>query len=391
MSGRCVVILSSPRSGSSLTARIVNMLGVYLGESQVFTEANQYNPRGYWEHESIVAINNELMSRLGYDYADAGASWTAQPDLADGWETDTALSDIRSKALQLVEREFAGYETWGWKDPRACFTLPFWKTILPALRCIVLVRNPVDTASSIQRMCNCSFERGLFLWALHLEQAFRSIGSEPHHIIDAEAWNGDWRGELGRLAQFLGVARLATDAEVLSSVHGLIDRSLWHHHASLKALRAAGDLFEGRMFSDCDETLALLETEAALGDKVKRELEHADWKKKTALASGDIEQCLPCGSRLVLVDDEALGDDIAGDREVQPFIERNGRYWGHPSDSDMAISEFERMHRRGIDFMVFTWPSFWWLACFPELNDYLRLRFRCVLQNDRLIIFDLRQ
>ena len=40
--------------------------------------------------------------------------------------------------------------------------------------------------------------------------------------------------------------------------------------------------------------------------------------------------------------------------------------------------------------MVFTWPAFWWLDAYPRLQRYLVAGFRCVLQNDRVVVFDLR-
>jgi hypothetical protein len=39
--------------------------------------------------------------------------------------------------------------------------------------------------------------------------------------------------------------------------------------------------------------------------------------------------------------------------------------------------------------IVFLWPSFWWLEHYAEFARYLRERFACVLENDRLVVFDL--
>jgi hypothetical protein len=41
--------------------------------------------------------------------------------------------------------------------------------------------------------------------------------------------------------------------------------------------------------------------------------------------------------------------------------------------------------------MVFGWPAFWWLEYYAELHRYLRGRFRCLLVNERIIVFDLRK
>ena len=39
--------------------------------------------------------------------------------------------------------------------------------------------------------------------------------------------------------------------------------------------------------------------------------------------------------------------------------------------------------------MIFTQQALWWLDYYAELRAYLRSRFRCVLENKRLVVFDL--
>ncbi len=77
-------------------------------------------------------------------------------------------------------------------------------------------------------------------------------------------------------------------------------------------------------------------------------------------------------------------------RDVLPFLERDGVYWGAPASDNEAITELERMRGRGCSFMVFSWLSFWWLDHYSGFRAYLRAHFRCVRENDCLIAFDLR-
>ena len=39
---------------------------------------------------------------------------------------------------------------------------------------------------------------------------------------------------------------------------------------------------------------------------------------------------------------------------------------------------------------MFAWPAFGWLDCRAAFDRYIRDHFPCLLQNDRLVIFDLR-
>jgi glycosyltransferase involved in cell wall biosynthesis len=92
----------------------------------------------------------------------------------------------------------------------------------------------------------------------------------------------------------------------------------------------------------------------------------------------------------ILVDmDEWGSGQLLEERQSIPFLEKNGLYWGPPPDDATATREVERLRRRGASFIVFGWPAFWWLDYYAEFNRYLRTKFHCVLENERLVVFDL--
>jgi glycosyltransferase involved in cell wall biosynthesis len=108
------------------------------------------------------------------------------------------------------------------------------------------------------------------------------------------------------------------------------------------------------------------------------------------MAIREVTALIPAGESFILVDEEQWGtvDDFA-DRNVLPFLERDGMYWGPPPDADTAIRELERVRQSGANFIVFGWPAFWWLDYYSGLKDYLHSDFNCILKNSRLIVFDL--
>jgi hypothetical protein len=69
------------------------------------------------------------------------------PLLSDGWELRPDLEDRRQRARKLVEREFGEVGLWGWKDLAICLTLAFWQTLLPHVRYVICIRNPLDAIS----------------------------------------------------------------------------------------------------------------------------------------------------------------------------------------------------------------------------------------------------
>ncbi|MUG98009.1 glycosyltransferase [Scytonema sp. UIC 10036] len=97
------------------------------------------------------------------------------------------------------------------------------------------------------------------------------------------------------------------------------------------------------------------------------------------------------GQNYILVDMDELGHhQLLENCQAIPFLEKEGVYWGPPNDDTIAIQEFERLHREGASFIVFAWPAFWWFDYYAKFASYLRSKFRCVLDSERLVVFDLR-
>ncbi|MEA2093020.1 MAG: hypothetical protein U9P11_00480, partial [Pseudomonadota bacterium] len=209
----------------------------------------------------------------------------------------------------------------------------------------------------------------------------------------------DWAVELERLALFLGNPGLADDADVQDAVRILVDKNLWHHRTSMQAVSMVNELYgqisAGGAFGEGDAqtvfqgALDCLGPEARDADAARKDRDWSQWQAMLDLASKELDHIIPPGSNLILVDDDCIGTQMINGRKITPFIERGGQYYGRPPDDVVAVNEFNRLHEAGAAFMAFVWPAHWWLDNFPGLNDHLRSRFRCILQNDRLVVFDL--
>lgn len=100
---------------------------------------------------------------------------------------------------------------------------------------------------------------------------------------------------------------------------------------------------------------------------------------------------IPSNQKFNLIDEQLLSSKhkvIAA--TALPFPEIDGEYWGPPADSTEAIAALERSRERGAGFIVFVAPAFWWLGHYVALDQYLRTGFRCVLDTEELVVFDLR-
>ena len=122
----------------------------------------------------------------------------------------------------------------------------------------------------------------------------------------------------------------------------------------------------------------------------KKYLEEIEWRQGLHQMSQAIAALIPPDEAFILVDQDKFGGMATAGRRAIPFLERDGQYWGAPPDDATAIRELERLRRSGASFVVFAWPAFWWLDHYVELREHLRSKFRCVMENDLLVAFDLR-
>ncbi len=114
-----------------------------------------------------------------------------------------------------------------------------------------------------------------------------------------------------------------------------------------------------------------------------------NWLKRLDPISYDINSVIPLGDTFILVDEETLETEVFGERQTIPFLEKDGIYWGPPPDDDTAIGELERLRRSGANFFVLPWPAFWWRDYYSRFYSHLRAKYCCVLETDRVVVFDL--
>lgn len=113
------------------------------------------------------------------------------------------------------------------------------------------------------------------------------------------------------------------------------------------------------------------------------------WHRLHAL-DREVSAIISPHEKFIFVDQDQLRKNIAAVHQAIPFTEKEGKYWGPPSDDTTAIQEAERLRKEGAAFVVVAWPGFWLLEYHKEWNQYLRSNFPCLLENENLVIFDLR-
>jgi hypothetical protein len=63
---RVICITGMARSGTSMVAKILNIMGLYLGPEESLILETDYNVNGCWEHKRLLEISNEITSSIGW-------------------------------------------------------------------------------------------------------------------------------------------------------------------------------------------------------------------------------------------------------------------------------------------------------------------------------------
>ena len=212
-----ICITGMHRSGTSLLARVVNLMGVHLGSPEDHLKANQANPTGYWEHRGVVRIANDVLAHLGGD-------WAGPPHLPPGWPSDPSLSPLRERATAVLDELRADAEVVGFKDPRACLVLPFWREVTEVDRVIACVRPPRAVVASLARRNDLSEAHVAALTSRYLSSL---VANAPElYLVDYQQLLSASPQVLGDLAAHLGLP--APSDEVVAEVAAFVRPDLDH-------------------------------------------------------------------------------------------------------------------------------------------------------------------
>lgn len=198
------------RSGTSATAGALQLSGVALGSRLLAAGAD--NPKGYFEHERAVRINERLLERLG-------SRWDDVRELPEAWRESEPAREALAAMDALIEEEFSGERLWALKDPRLCRLMPLWLEALRRrnVRPVVLfvARDPSEVAASLAARNGWTPALGELLWLRYMldaEAATRGLGRTA---IAYEALLADPLHSLGAAMERLGVDLPAPPAEAL--------------------------------------------------------------------------------------------------------------------------------------------------------------------------------
>lgn len=196
-------------------------------------------------------------------------------------------------------------------------------------------------------------------------------------------------------AYLLAVAPLAGRVRRVSTPQGLYRLHGDNHEASRTAYRMNQVLLEVYE-RQCVAMSEYLLREGLEVDPARWQSgnDRYDWRRKFRDAGCALLQLVPPGSTFVLIDDDQWdhywgSSEVLDRRYATPLLAPDGQFGPLPPDDTAAI-EAVRAHRAaGRELLVISWVAFWWLDHYPGLAVHLRSEYSCVLDDERLLAFDL--
>jgi hypothetical protein len=200
----CFCVLGMHRSGTSCLTGIMQNFDVELGE--VFTE-NLYNKKGNRENGRIVFLNDAVLATNGgaWDKPVAVTHWSSE----EASERDAIITQLQSRATLH----------WGFKDPRALFTLPFWLEAIGEINFIGTFRHPHRVAMSLNSRDDTPLETGWELWYAYNQRLLELAQNHRFPIADFDKEPDDYLDDtLAKLVSLgLDPAKQATARQFFDS------------------------------------------------------------------------------------------------------------------------------------------------------------------------------
>lgn len=132
-----LVILGYHRSGTSAATQHLARAGLFVGDELL--GANASNPHGHFEDRAFVKVHEAI-------FRENGTHWLAPDPFVP------AISpSLRQSVREIVADRNAHHGTWGFKDPRACLFVDFWRTALSSPRFLVCLRHYSVCIDSVVR------------------------------------------------------------------------------------------------------------------------------------------------------------------------------------------------------------------------------------------------
>lgn len=233
---RAVAVIGMHRSGTSVIARGLAALGVYLGNN--FLDAQPENPTGYWEDRGIVELNDRVLKTLGLTWE---SLVPIERSAFRGWR----MWRLRRAIAQYLRRYFLRRPLWGFKDPRTIRLLPIWRHVLAQCNAadsyLLVIRNPSSVAASLYARQMMDLQTAQRLWLVNVVPFLREIEGKCLAVVDYDLLMANPPDQLERIARKLALGAADSMVQIERFGGEFLDAGLRHTVFSADDIDARSD------------------------------------------------------------------------------------------------------------------------------------------------------
>jgi len=212
-----ILVTGCARSGTSMTAGIINLCGASGG---ALAGPNPHNRKGMFENGPIKnAVTKDCLRKLGCDAK-------GQHPLPDTQSVRDLDFPVRSRVLDLMKTQGYASGPWFHKDAKLCLIWPVWHRAFPDAKWIIVRRNTDDIINSClrTRFMNAFLDRDGWKW--WVEQHLLKFEEMISNGLNVKVvWAEDIvRGDQNVISELVDWLGLKWNPEIDS----FIDPTLWN-------------------------------------------------------------------------------------------------------------------------------------------------------------------
>ncbi len=170
-----IFIVGMHRSGTSMLARLLNMMGAYFGPEGISTGVGRENPKGFWERKDVRALNDQILHATE-------SEWYKVSNFSLDKIQHNSVEDIHQKLQRLV-LELDAHRPWLLKEPRFCLTLPLWQKYLEYPVYIHTYRSPIQIAQSLKTRNGFPLHFSIALWEKYTLESLKATQGFPRLLV----------------------------------------------------------------------------------------------------------------------------------------------------------------------------------------------------------------
>lgn len=220
-----IIITGCARSGTSLTAGIVNICGAFGGD---MFGPNKHNQKGMFENKEVRQnIVKPYLKKIGCD----PLGQKPLPNNRQVFEVnDKVILEWRTRIQEIYKHQ--GYKNgeWFYKGAKACLLWYLWHRAFPTAKWVLVRRDDNDIANSCMRtsfMRAYNDHHGWIKWVKKHNRRFEEMKSAGLNVFEfwpSRVISGDY-SHAKEMIEYLGLEYMGNEKIVMSFVDPKLYRS----------------------------------------------------------------------------------------------------------------------------------------------------------------------